>query len=1049
MNKLPPRDPREIGLFRYFVHQNVFVNLIYFSVFIVGVILWAFIMNREAFGNFDFDLVQVTTPYIGATAEEVEQLVTMPLENTLKTVEGIDEMYSISVEGISVITLKIDPDEGDSQKIIRTIEREVETVRTTDLPDDGDEPQVVEITAAFPVLTLGMSGNVTEMELRKLADDLEDDLLDIDGVSRVIKKGYKGKEVWVEADLNNLKTNHLSLMDLIQSIREGDHTSPGGRLDLKGEEVIVRTIGKLGTVSDVKRVVVRSNEEGKVVFVQDVAEVTERLERERKYTRFNGFKSIELDVLKKDSGDTLKIDSKIKELVDTYKSNTKLDVQFGYANEISFYINRRLEVLIKNGFVGIFLVLLIMFLFLKPQSALWSTVAIPFAFLGGLITMHFFGMTINLLSLFAFILVSGMLVDNGIVVAEYIERKREEGLHPFTAASVGISEMSIPVFASAITTIIAFAPLAFMEGITGKFLRQMPLVLIACLVADMLECLFILPAHLYHYDWKIWLPKFFIRIRAQAQRGLGWVQNKYQSILGFIVRRPLFNLIFFIPIFILLLIFSGFYTSKSFQMFPNVIDVFVIKFELPIGTTLKQTEKVAEGFEKIVYTLPKSEIDAVLTQVGSQGDRNRSNSGTHVGEIRTFLNKANPKRIPGDILIDQIQDEVKKYAEENGVSKFELEKLRGGPPVGRAIEVQIIGHDYTNITGLANEVKTFLTQQKGTIGITDDFDEGKKEIQLIINREAIARAGLTISQVSMTIRAAFDGQEAAEIKRVGATEDVKIRVKLKESDRETKATLDRLTIPNARGKLIPLKTLVHVEENRGLLTILRIDGNRTVTVTGDVDNENITSAQAMSKLKLFLDENMHKYPRTKYKFAGESKDQKESMLSLAKAIGIALLLIYMVLATLFRSYILPLIIMSVVVLAFIGTCLSLFVVQKPITLLVLIGFTGLTGVVVNNSILMIETYRRTKEQKNLSEDESIVEGSLDRLRPILLTSFSTFFGVLPLGLGIGGDEPFLKDMAFSFGCGLLFCSLLTLIWIPTLYASVIRIRKSVVSFLNK
>jgi len=999
--------------------------------------LWFSLMNREAFGNFDFDMVQITTAYPGATPEEVEQLVTMPLENVLKNLEGIDEMRSVSVEALSLITLKLDPDVEDTQKTVRDIEREVEMVRTLDLPENGDEPRVLEITAAFPVLTVGVSGDLSEMEIRNVAEKLEDDLLDVEGVSRITKKGFKKREIWIEASLEALRKYQLSLLDLVNSVRDANHTSPGGRLELGGKEILIRTMGKTETVHDLENVVVRSNEEGQGILIRDVAKVLERLERERKYTRFNGDRSIELNVLKKDSGDTLEIDAAVKELVGQYRRKYPA-LRFGFANEISFYIQRRLDVLIKNGLVGIILVMIIMFLFLKPQSAFWATMAIPFAFLGGLITMHFFGMTINLLSLFAFILVSGMLVDNGIVVSEYIERKREEGIPSFTAVVVGISEMSLPVFAAALTTIIAFAPLAFMAGITGKFLSQMPLVLIACLVSDLIECLFILPGHLYHYDLKIKLPLKIQKIREKAQEGLSWVTAQYFSILKIIIRHSGRTMVIIISLFLVLGLWAKW--RLKFQLFPNIVDVFVINYELPIGTTLDQTEKVGIGFEDIVRTLPPGEIDAIVTQVGSQGEgHRRSNSGTNVGEVRVYLNKANTKRIPGDILVETIRSEIEEYSQKSGVVKFELEKVRGGPPTGRSIEVQLIGNQYADLVELANKTKEFLRGIDGTIGISDDFDEGKEEFRMVVDRGAVARAGIKISQVASVIRSAFDGQEATEIKRVGETEDIKVRVKLPEADRKKKETLDQITVTTPRGRQVPLMSLVKLEKGKGLLSITRFEGHRTITVKGEVNPAVITSHSVNDQLDDFLKEILKGYPRVQYQFSGERKTQAESMTSLYKAIFIALALIVIVLAALFQSYWDPFIIISVIPFALIGVFLSLLIPGKPLTLLVLIGFTGLTGVVVNNSILMIETFNRLMDQKKMSFEKAVAQGAKDRLRPILLTSISTFFAVMPLGYGIGGKEPFLQDMAYSFGWGLLFCSLVTLFWIPSFYMTSVKV----------
>jgi len=1029
----PQKDSRELGLFRFFIKQRVFVNLLFLGVFVLGIILWIFFLNREAFGNFDFDIVGITTPYPGATAEEVEQLITLPLENVLRTVEGIDEMQSVSVEAMSIITLYLDPDSPDKRKVVRNIEREVDQVRTTDLPEDGDEPRVVEVTAAFPVVTVGISGLSDEMELRKAAEDLEDDFLNIDGVSRVSMNGFKSKEIWVEADLKKLQLNHLSLWDLIQAIRQSNHTSPGGRIEVGGKEIVIRTIGKLETVEDVRRVVVRSNEVGRQLFVKDVASVEERLERERKYTRMDGKRSIELSILKKETGDTLSIDRQVKEVVSRYQKEVSPGLQAAYANEISFYIQRRLRILAQNGGFGIFLVLIIMFLFLSPQSAFWSTTAIPFAFLGGIITMYVFGISINLLSLFAFILVCGMLVDNGIVVAEYVEIKRKENIPLFTAVSVGVSEMSLPVFAAGLTTIIAFGTLAFMSGITGKFLRQMPIVLIACLVADLLECLFILPSHLYHYDRPIKFPSIIQKAREKAQAGLQWLTLRYEKIIHRIVGRPFTTILIIIVFLALIGIVSKVFIR--FQMFPNIIDQFVINFELPIGTTLDRTEAVASGFEKIVRTLPKDEIETIVTQIGSQGDLRQLNSGIHLGEVRVFLNRLKD-RIPGQELMVMIKADVEKWGEESGLVKFGLEEIRGGPPTGRAIEVQLIGDDYTVLQALSGETRKFLEGVKGTWGITDDFDQGKEEIRLVIDREATARAGLDASQVAAVVRSAFDGENATDIKRVGETDDIKVIVKLPEKDRKSTSTLGRLTITTPRGRIVPLRSLVFEDRGKGVLKILRSEGDRTITVRGSVNDKETTARFVNSQLDKFLTDTIKNYPKARYQFSGEEKTQRESMASLAKAIAVAIGLIYLLLATLFKSYWKPLVIISIVPFAVSGVAVALMLRQIPFTLLIGIGFTGLIGVVVNNSILLINSYDRLEDQKGHSVRDAVIEGSVGRLRPIFLTSISTFFGVMPLGFGIGGQEPFLQDMAYSFGFGLLFCSFITVLWIPAVYMAI-------------
>ena len=1035
MMDAPPRDKREVGLFRFFIRQKVLINLIFFGIFIGGLVI-TLQTTKEAFGSFDFDLVLVQTPFPGATPEEVETLVTLPLENAIKPLEGIDEMSSVSVEGLSVITVKLDPDVEDTQKTVRNIEREVDRIRTTDLPADGDEPLVQEITSAFPVLTIALSGEVEETVLRDLAEAMEDEILDIKGVSRVNMVGFKEKEIWVESDIDVLEKHHLSLLDVTRALASADHSSPGGRLEIAGKEIIVRTLSKLEYPEDVRRVVVRTNIEGRGVRVGEIAEVSETLERERHYVKVDGTRSIQLLVLKKKTGDTLEIDEQLKALVERFKENADPKIEFNYVDEISFYIRRRLNVLLRNGATGMVLVVMFLFIFLSPHSALWTASAIPFAFLGGILTMSLFGITINLISLFAFILVSGMLVDNGIVVSEYIERKREEGLPRFTAESVGVSQMALPVFAAGITTIIAFAPLAFMSGIIGKFLRQMPIVLVACLVADMLECLFVLPGHLYHYSWSWRLPRAIERGRTRIQGSLRRLESLYKSLLRRVVRRPYATVGFF---FLVLAIMTG--LSKAFmrfELFPVPVEEFMINFELPVGAALDSTAKVAEEMEKVVFTLPKDDVDAVVTKIGQQGEQDRTNTGTHLGDIRVMLDKTRPGALNGDALINEIHPRLVEIADRYQLKDFAIDRRRGGPPTGKAIEVRLIHSSFDVLQDLSASVQNFLRQQPGVIGVKDDFDPGKDEVRLKLNRDAIGRAGVTPAQVATVVRAAYDGDEVVEIKRVGEKNDISLKVKLKEQYRKSHDTLGRLTITTPRGTLVPISALVSVSEGKGLLTILHTDAKRSVTVNADINPEETTSQEANAALEEFLRTEIRKFPRAEFEFGGEEEDRRESMASLFKAIFIAVGLIYIVLATLFQSYMEPLLIISVIPFALIGIFIALLLHALPMSLLVLVGFTGLMGVVVNNSILLLETFNREMEQNGRPHSEAIVEGATTRLRPILLTSMSTFCGVAPLGYGIGGREPFLEHMALTFGWGLLFASAVTLLWMPALFEIISR-----------
>lgn len=1042
MIEYPEKTPDENPIFRFFLRQKESLNILFWGVIIAGTYL-SFEITKEAFGSFDFDLVTVTTRYPGATPEEVEQLVTAPLENAIKTVEGIDKMHSTSAEGISAILLELDPDAPSNAPIIRDIEREVDRVTANELPERSEDPLVREITSAFPVLTVGVAGDVSPLHLREIADRLEDDLLDLDGVSRVSLNGFLEREMWVETTPEALARHHLSLNDLIVAVRQGDVNIPGGRIETDEREISIRAVGRLQSPGDVRDIVVRSNEMGEKVSVGDIARITDRLERERQITRINGRPSIQVQVLKQQKGDTLELDEAIRELLVTYRDRYP-DISFTTADESAFYIRRRLNVLLSNGAIGMGLVLLMMFLFLSGNSAVWTAASIPFAFLGGLITVWLMGYSINLITLFAFVLVSGMLVDTGIVISENIERRREQSnAHPFTTASEGVSEMALPVFASVLTTVLAFAPLGFMSGIVGKFLRQMPVVLIACLAADLLEAFFILPSHLYHYTFEPRLPKFIQRGRDRIKNGLDRLTKRYRSAVEVSVRRPFLVSGVFLGVLIVLGLIAR--AVVDFRLFPVGVEEFTVSFELPVGTRLESTSEVADQMEEILLNMPKEKVETVISYIGSAPPDGpvdvSAGVGVHQATFRVILNKANPNR-EGDELVEEVRPKLKEIADRNGAVEFNIDRRRGGPPTGAAVEVKIKGPNFDVLQKVSTKALEFLRNQEGVIGEKDDYDEGQEEIRLGLNRAAIARTGLPPEQVATVIRSAFDGVEATEIRREKEDDAIAVIVKLEERFRRSDTdTLSKLYLTDQRGRLLPLPTMVEKSTTLGPRSIQHLGGRRTIAITADVNPDIITSQRASALLQEYLNGLLKEYPEVEYEFGGEEEDRRESLASLFKAMAVALLLIYIVLTALFRSYTAPLAIITVIPFALIGVLLTLILHHLPLSLLVLIGFAGLMGVVINNSILMIQSFKWHEERSETDTATDVADGSAQRFRPIFLTSFTTLFAVMPLGYGIGGREPFLEHMALTFGWGLFFCTMVTLFWTPAIYMVGVKIRQ--------
>ncbi|MEE8424923.1 MAG: efflux RND transporter permease subunit, partial [Elusimicrobiota bacterium] len=488
----------------------------------------------------------------------------------------------------------------------------------------------------------------------------------------------------------------------------------------------------------------------------------------------------------------------------------------------------------------------------------------------------------------------------------------------------------------------------------------------------------------------------------------------------------------------LLLLFGSLGLSKAFlrfHMFPVAVDEFFISLEMPMGTSLKRTSAVAAEIEKTVSKIPPHEVESVISEIGITGDEHQRRRGTHYAQIRILLDRTGKRERDGRVILEEIRADLEGAAESAGAVNLEIVQRRAGPPGGKAVEVRLVGDDYELLSRLAGRVKEQLSKRDGVFGMKDDFTPGKEELRLRVNNDAVARSGLSPSVVASVVRAAYDGAIATKIRRADKDEDIEVVVKLPEAARASPDTLKSLRITNPRGLRIPLSQLISEKKGTGFYAIPHADGKRAITISADLDQQTTSSQIESAAIARFLDELLKDIPGVRYEFVGEEKDRVESVASLRKAMLVASLVIFTLLASLMGSFFLPLVVMSIIPFAFVGVFLTLLLHGLPLSMLVLIGLAGLMGVVVNNSILLVETVGRlAEEQPDLKFHERLVEAGRQRLRPIVLTSVTTFFGVAPLGYGIGGREPFLEHVALTFGWGLVFTACITVFLVPTVYA---------------
>lgn len=1016
------------GVIRFAVNHSLFVNLLSIFVVVAG-ILSLLTLRREAFPNVNYDVVMVQTDYFGSPPEEIEKLITIEIENELKEVSGIDEMNSVSSENISMIILQLDPDEKDKTKVVNDIQRAVD--RVDDLPEDAEDPIVNEMQSKdFPVINVSLSGPFEERELQRIARKLEILFLDLQDVARVDRTGWRDREMWVEVRPEIVDKFRLSLEDVILALRNKNLNIPGGTLTTASGDFLVRTIGEFETAKEIEEVIVRANDSGNWIKVKDIATVQDTFEDDDVIEKTFAHKAITLTIVKKEKGDIIRLVEDIKKVAEEFKKDAPEDLKISYFDDFSYYVKRRLNVLTNNGTIGLILVVFALLIFLTRSVAVMTALGIPIAVAMTFFFMNTMGLTINLITMFALIMVLGLVVDDAIVVSENVYRHIEMGKKPKQAAIDGTSEVALPVITTVLTTIVAFVPLFFMSGIMGKFISVIPVIVIVALTASLVESLVVLPSHIADFSGKKKANG------THSKEKHGWylrVENFYMKRLTWILRHKYVAILLFVGVFFAAI--ALYVSSMRFVLFPQgLIEEFIIKAKAPIGTSLEEMERRIGKMEDLVLKLPKEDLDNFVTRVGiarESVDDPNSERGSHIAQIQVYLT---PEKTKGRRNADDIISELRKGSKPFGDLYDELtfDKVRAGPPVGKPVAIRLRGDEFDVLEGAAERVKEKLHTIEGVLDIKDDFDEGKTEIRIVVNEEKASQAFLSIRDIATTVRNALDGGVATKIRKTD--EEIDVIVRYPESEVDTREIFDYIQIPNRFGSLVPLKKIAKLEENRGYNAIKHFDRKRLINVTASVEEKVVTPIDVAKQIGKFSAGPLaEEFPAVTVSFGGEQEETQKSMQDFLRAIFLALFLIFIILAANFNSIIRPIIVMAAIPFGLVGVIFTFFFHGQPLSFMAMLGMIGLTGVVVNDSIVLVD-FIASLRREGKERLESIVEAGRLRLRPVILTTFTTMVGLMPVAYGIGGSDPFLKPMALAISWGLVFATVLTLLLIPCLYS---------------
>jgi len=1010
------------ALARASVGNPVAVNLATAAVAAIG--LMAFIgMPREVFPEFSLGTVTVSTLWGGATPEDVERLITLPIEQRVEGVEGLDDMTSRSQEGISILTLRA-REGADMDRFLNDVRSAVQS-GGLGLPDDAQEPVIREIRSEFPAIAVFIYGSASEEELAEIGTRHRRELEQIDGVSRVTVKGKREPRIWVEVDPVALERYSLTLAEVGAVVRARTIELPLGSLTTVSGDYLLRVDSSVERAEDLRDLPVRSDASGVAVRLRDVARVVDSFQRPIARARFNGQPCIHMQVNKSSEGDAIQISRDVFAYIEREQARMPPGTALGANSDLSVYIRNRLAVMRDSATLGGLLVLVSLVLFLNLRIAFMTALGIPLAFLGGLAVAAALGTSMNMITMFALIVVLGMIVDDAIVVGENAYRLMEEGMSPVEAAIQGTAEVGKPVLATILTTVAAFLPILMIGGMTGFFLRPLPLVVSLCLGASLLEALIVLPSHLAH-----WSGQSVQRDSAEGSRWYEPMRERYVRVLESCIRWRYVTISGIGAVAVLLVGFA--YLQIPFVMFDDFESkVFSINIRTRTGTSMQETERLAGVLEDVVLALPESEVESVNTLAGvSYLDASRFTVGQNLGQIWVELREDVGGRRPTSVIIEDLRQ--KFLDAPNGIESIDVTQPQAGP-TGRAIDVAIRGPDLAILGELAEEMSGYIAGKRGVRDVHDDLEGGKREVHLALKEEG-RQLGFDEASLGRELRAAFEGTTYGRVRR--GSNDVEVVVKYPEAMRMERGVLEKLRVAvparpgmMAAGSRVPLNSVAEIIEVAGASVITRENGERSVRVIADVNKQEGNSAEITAQIEREYADLGDRLPGYSITMKGEAKDMEEAMAGLESSLLIALLVIYVILGTLFRSLSQPFVIMFAIPFGAIGAVIGHMLMDRPISFMSLIGFLALTGIVVNDSLILVD-FVNARRRAGESLQRALSSAGRLRFRPILLTSITTMLGLLPLTFFASGQARFLQPMAITVFFGLTFSTVLILIVVP-------------------
>lgn len=999
--------------------HSVSANLL-MLVLLAGGLFWSTRIRQEVFPDFELDMVTITVPYPGASPQEVERGILLSVEEAVEGLEGIEKVTSRAREGSGTVTVEMVEGE-DIQRLAQDIKVEVD--RITSFPEEAEDPKVSIVARKRYVVSLAVYGDQSERVLREYAEVVRDRLLQSPQITQADLTAVRDYEISVEIFQDTLRQYGLTLGEVARRIRRASVELPGGAIKTPGGDVLVRMKERRDYGREFGRIPIITARDGTQVLLEAMAVVRDTFEETDRETTYNGKPAVLIEVYRVGDQTPISVSDAVREAVTGLQQSLPAGISIDLRNDRSEIYRQRLGLLLRNGYLGLLLVFVLLALFLEPHLAFWVSLGIPISFLGSLLFLQVMGVSINMVSMFAFIVTLGIVVDDAIVVGENVYFYRQRGMLWFEAAVTGAREITIPVVFSVLTNMVAFVPMFFVPGFMGKVFRQIPMVVISVFAISLVESLLILPAHLAHqktgqlYGVFGWLQKFQQRFSRFFVRA---IDRCYRPFLALVLRWRYVSLGISVAV---LIVTIGYIRSGrlGFELFPKVeSDYAKVTATLPYGSAFDKTLGVQQRLVREAQKVAEANGGQKLVE----GIFARING--NVTDVRVYLSPPKIRPLSTSAFTDQWRRRVGQLS---GLESLRFESDAGGPGRGAAIAVELSHQNMQVLERASAELARALSYYPSVVDVDDGFAPGKRQIDFQV-RPAARSLGLSATDIAQQVRHAFYGAEALRQQR--GRNEVKVMVRLPRSERVSEYNLEEMILRTPSGGEIPLRSAVTVKQGRAYTDINRRNGRRIVTVTADVRPRSKTDQVLKAVKAESLPALQEKYPGLGYSFEGRQADRRKSMSSLFRGMGIVLLVIFAMLAVPLNSYIQPLIIMASIPFGIVGAVIGHLVMGYSLSVISMFGVLALTGVVINDSLVLIDMTNRLRRGGDRPY-AAVLQAAQLRFRPIILTTVTTFGGLTPMIFETSRQARFLIPMAISLGFGVLFATLITLCLVPSIY----------------